>query len=504
MRLLNPMNAAGRLRDALVDPKRANRTLLLTLAVYVLLWTAYATIAKGTQGFHFDMVEVIAWSRDMSHGYLKHPPLAAAVAWVWFAIFPVAEWSYYLLSMMMPALALWIIWHLSADYINAERRVAGLALLMLVPFFHFHAMKFNVNTVLIPLWAATTFFFLRSIKTQHWSFAVLAGIAAALCMLGKYWSIFLLAGLVVAALIDRRRMLYFKSPAPWITIVAGFAVIYPHLSWLHDNAFAPFTYAMTIHGDKAFIGTAMGALGYLAGSAGYVALPLILVLAAARPNLATLKDMAWPTETERRLAAAAFWAPFLLPPVLALMSGTQINSLWSMSAWSLLPVLLLSSPKVTWRPADTQRTILIAIALPLVMLLASPAIAILSRKDGPPSASMQGPQLAAEVERQWQTQTTNPLRFVGGDGDVALAVVAFAKDRPRVLLPDLPAPSAEYLQRSGMVLLCFSGDAQCLNAIKAKAGEAASTIIQTSLFQKSWGTALPPRSYTIIIVPPRG
>ena len=37
---------------------------------------------------------------------------------------------------------------------------------MLVPFFHFHALKFNVNTVLMPLWAATTFWFLRSIKTR--------------------------------------------------------------------------------------------------------------------------------------------------------------------------------------------------------------------------------------------------------------------------------------------------------------------------------------------------
>ena len=121
MRLPNPMTAGRlrdalvdgprRLRDALADPARANRTLLLTLAVYVLLWTAYATIAKGTQGFHFDMVEVIAWSRDLSHGYLKHPPLAAAVAWAWFAVFPVAEWSYYLLAMTMPALTLWIVWH---------------------------------------------------------------------------------------------------------------------------------------------------------------------------------------------------------------------------------------------------------------------------------------------------------------------------------------------------------------------------------------------------------
>lgn len=503
MRLPNPMTAAGRLRDALANPARANGALLLTLAVYVLAWTVYGVIAKGTQGFHFDMLEVIAWSRDISHGYLKHPPLAAAVAWAWFAIFPVAEWSYYFLAMLMPALALWIIWHLSVDYLDADKRIAGLALLMLVPFFNFHALKFNVNTVLIPLWAATTFWFLRSLKTRSYVYAALAGIGAAGAMLGKYWSVFLLAGLVLAALIDRRRALYFKSAAPWITIIAGIIVLLPHLSWLLDNEFAPFTYAMSIHGDKAFSNTLIAALGYLAGSVGYVALPVILVLAAARPNLATLKDMLWPAETERRLAAAAFWGPFLLPAAGALLSGTEITSLWSMSAWTLLPVMLLSSPQVTWRPLDTRRVILIAAALPLVMIIISPGIALMNRKDGPPSATMQGPLLAVEVERLWHAQVPAPLRFVGGEGDIALGVVAYAKDRPRVLLSGLREPSADYLERSGMVLLCFTGDEACLNQIKVRAGATVNSITHTSVFQKSWGKALPMRSYTIIIVPPR-
>ena len=100
-------------------------------------------------------------------------------------------------------------------------------------------------------------------------------------MLGKYWSVFLLAGLVVAAFTDRRRAQYFRSPAPCITVLAGLIVLLPHLSWLNDNAFAPFTYAMAVHGDKSLVNTVIAALGYLAGSIGYVALPVILVLRGA-------------------------------------------------------------------------------------------------------------------------------------------------------------------------------------------------------------------------------
>ncbi len=126
--------AAGRYRSALTDPASAERTVLLSLAVYVVLWTIYATIAKGSQGLHYDMTEVIAWSRDLSFGYLKHPPLAAWIVRAWFSVFPVAAWSYYLLAMLMPAIALWIAWRLSADYLDIEKRVIGLALLTLIPF----------------------------------------------------------------------------------------------------------------------------------------------------------------------------------------------------------------------------------------------------------------------------------------------------------------------------------------------------------------------------------
>ena len=370
MHLLSPID---RLRAALTDAARAERTVLISLAAYWVLWTIYGTIAKSGQGLHPDMTELLDWSQHLAWGY-KHPPLAAAIVWAWFGVFPVAAWSYYLLAMLMPTLTLWIVWRLSAHYLDIEKRIFGLALLTLVPFFNFHALKFNVNTVLMPAWAATTLWFLRSYTTRSALYAALAGAGAAAAMLGKYWSIFLIAGLVVAALIDRRRGAYFRSAAPWITVAVGAIVIAPHVFWLVQHNFEPFAYAMYVHGEKSFADVAISALGYLAGSAGYVAVPVIIALAAARPSRATLGDMVWPSDPDRRLAAAAFWGPLLLPVVGALASGTDITSLWSMSAWTLLPVLLLSPPAMTIAAVDTRRLLAFAVALPVVMAIASPAI----------------------------------------------------------------------------------------------------------------------------------
>ena len=65
----------------------------------------YGSIARNSQDMHQDMAELILWSRDLSLGYLKHPPLAAWVVGLWFSIFPLNDWSYYLSAILMPAIA---------------------------------------------------------------------------------------------------------------------------------------------------------------------------------------------------------------------------------------------------------------------------------------------------------------------------------------------------------------------------------------------------------------
>jgi 4-amino-4-deoxy-L-arabinose transferase-like glycosyltransferase len=547
---------ATRLRDALTDPAHSERNVILALVAYVVLWTLYGTISKSSQGLHYDMTELIAWSRDLSFGYLKHPPLAAWIVALWFSVFSLAEWSYYLLAMLMPTVTLWFAWRLSADYLDVEKRVVGLALLMLVPFFNFHALKFNVNTVLMPAWAATTFWFLRSYKTRSGLYAALAGVGAAASMLGKYWSVFLLAGLFVAALIDRRRGRYFRSAAPWITVAAGLIVLVPHLVWLYRNDFAPFGYALGVHGARPFAVALQAVLGYFAGSLGYVAVPLIVVLAilrsSPRPAYARvasfgafvvrrsaereggkrepraensdagaldsrlrgnersigaipsiLADMAWPYERDRRLAALAFWAPFLLPALGALASGTEINSLWSMPAWTLLPVLLLSQSSLMVAVVDTRRILIAATALPLVVLLASPVIAIVAHRNGPPPAAAHAQLLAAEIERLWRDKTPMPLRFIDGDAGLAFSVVTYAGTQPRAL-PGLPRPGEAQLTRAGMALVCLAEDTGCVSAAALSAAAVAGGRTVERTIVRNYLTLLgEPQRYTIVIVPPR-
>jgi hypothetical protein len=193
----------------------------------------------------------------------------------------------------------------------------------------------------------------------------------------------------------------------------------------------------------------------------------------------------------------AFWAPLLLPAIGALASGTEIISLWSMSAWTLLPVLLLSLDGVSLREVDTRRLVAVAVAVPLLALLVSPLIAINVQRHGPPPASAHANLLASEVERLWRLTTPLPLRFVGGDAELTDGVATYAVDRPR-LLTGMPAPGAAVLAHSGRAIICFAEDAHCRGLAPANAQRVESDIVRNFLRQA--GKA---QRYTIFIVPPQ-
>ena len=378
------------------------------------------------------MTELIAWSRDLSFGYLKHPPLAAWLVRLWFSVFPLTDGFYYLLAALMPTTALWVFWRLSADYLDIEKRVLGLVLLMFIPFYNFLALKLNANTVLLPTWAAATFYFLRSYRTGSAAYGAATGLSAAACMLAKYWSVFLLVGFLVAALIDARRLAYFRSPAPWVAAVVAVAALSPHLIWLYQHGFAPFEYAVAKHTANSLLGAMIGAVAYLGGSLAYATIPIVLTLLIGRAGWATLGDMLWPADRERRLVAATFYAPLVLPLGTILADGVSLTPLWSMPAFTLLPIVLLSPQAIQFRPLQMSRILYAALVLPSAMLIAAPAVALaVHLAGGKLIAAAQGLLLATEVERAWHEVTPEPLRFVGCD--VSDAVIAYAHERPRAM-----------------------------------------------------------------------
>ncbi len=503
-----PLIPFEHLAEALLDPRRRERAVLLALVCYVALWTLYGVLAKGSQDLHSDMGELVAWSREPALGYPKHPPFGAWLVKGWFSIFPLADWAYYLLAIVNATVALWIAWLLSARYLDGEKRVAGLALLTLVPFFNFHALTFNANTVLIPLWAATTWWFLRAFETRSPAFAALAGLAAGAAMLGKYWSLALLAGLGLAALVDPRRGTYFASAAPWVTIVVGALVLAPHVAWLVAHNFTPFGYGAAHVASPDFPSTLVGTFRYVGGIVGYIAAPVVAALVVARPGLAGIADSLWPSSSDRRFVAVAFWAPLLLPAAIALVAGARVTALWTMPGMTLLPVVLMSSPLVVVSRAALVRLLAVAVALPVAATLAAPAVAIAIHRAGVLLHAAHYRLLAGALEQAWHATSDRPLRLVGSDADTVNGVAPYLADRPStmdVLGPDrTPWADESRVAREGVALVCPVDGLWCVKAIEARAaGTLAARRTEVELVRRHFGVAGKPVRYLVIAVPPR-
>jgi 4-amino-4-deoxy-L-arabinose transferase-like glycosyltransferase len=503
-----PVNRlAERMRNSLGDPARRDRTVAAMLLAYVAVWTAYGVIAKGSQDIHIDMSEQFMLARDLAFGYAKHPPLTMLIVRAWFGVFPATDWAYYLLAMANAALALWICWRLCGEFLADDKRALGLALLTFVPFFNFHALKFNPNTVLIPLWAATTWFFLRSFAGRRALDAAFAGLCAAAAMYGKYWSFVLLLALGIAALADPRRAQYFRSAAPWITVLAGAAAITPHVVWLFANDFAPFSYAVLVHGEASPTAALAGVAGYLSGSLAYVAVPIGFVALAARPDRKALKDMAWPAAGERRLAASAFWAMLLVPAVIAPLAGVRLTSLWSMSAWALLPVMLLSSPLVVISRSDAARILAVAAAFPLAMLAIAPAVGMVVSHSGMPWEGHSS-RLAKPVARLWRETTSRPLKVFGSTDIFSYGVPFYLPGHPvpvHALEREATLQEKTLIEENGAALLCPVTDAHCLASAAALAASGpAGKQAEIEVSRRYLGVDGNPARYYLVTIPPRG
>ena len=499
-------NPFERLYDALVDPARCERTMALVLAGYAAVWTLYAVGAKGSQDIHFDMGEMVAWSREVTLGTPKHPPLAAWLVRAWFDVMPAASWAYYLFAMTSATVALWIAWHVAGRYLAPDKRVLGIALLTLVPFYNFHALRFNANTVLIPFWAATTWWFLRSLQTRSAGWAVLAGVGAAAAMLGKYWSIFLLGGLGVAALSDPRRSSYFRSSAPYLTIAAGVIAIAPHAVWVASHDFGPFRYAFGAHPTTPGV-AALYTFVFFGGILAYVAAPVILNLIAVRPTMVAIGDSIWPPPGERRTALVALVAPIFLAALGSILLKMRIGALWTLAGMTLLPVALLSSPLVTVPRRAAVRVLALAILYPIALAAASPLIAIAIHREGVANYATHYQLIARAVEHAWGERTAKPLRIVGSYSVLVNGIVFYFENQPSTLDIVTPAQTPwiddERIRRDGAVIVCPVPETYCVDAMKAYAARYADAKVEdVSLARRFFGALDKPVQYRIMVIPP--
>src|SRR6516225_3104376 len=256
-----------------MDGVEAGWAIPIFLVGFVAAWQAFLAIAYFGGDLHPDVLETWTFGRSLEWGYPKHPPLMGWVARAWTSVLPLGNWSFQLMALTNSAIALWIVDLISRRFVRGDKRLIVLLLLMLQPTYQFHAQRFNANAVLLALWPLATLCFLRSFETRRLGWAVAAGVTAALAVLGKYYSLFLIASFAVAAMLHPQRRAYFGSFAPWVSVMTGLGLLAPHLHWLATTGAKPCVYALSMHAGKPFDVALTQALLFLPGVALALALP---------------------------------------------------------------------------------------------------------------------------------------------------------------------------------------------------------------------------------------
>jgi hypothetical protein len=370
---------------------------------------------------------------------------------------------------------------------------------------NFHALKYNANTVLLPLWAATTWWFLRSFETRRLLWATLAGAGAAAAMLGKYWSVCLIAGLGLAAITDRRRGIYFRSPAPWASIAVGAALLAPHVIWLYAHSFGSIAYIGLRHQETFWTALVSTAL-FFAGCAAYVSPAVVGAFVAARPDLATLREVLFPASQQRRLINAAFFAPALVAAAAALALRVEITSLWMLPAATLLPVFLLSSPLVAVARRALVALLATAIIFPLLMIMAAPGIAMITHRYGVTHHANHYRLLAQALEESWRARTDKPLAIVGSDDNLANGMLFYVSGDALAYFITAPALSPwideARIAREGIALVCAEEEQACMDPLNARSARAGVKPAEITLVREHLGVPGRPALYVISVIPP--
>ena len=158
--------------------------------------------------------------------------------------------------------------------------------------------------------------------------------------------------------------------------------------------------------------------------------------------------------------------------------------------------------------AAVVRVLALAAVVPVVAVLIAPGIALIIHREGSAGISGYSQPLAAVVERTWRDATPQPLRFIGGDGELAYGT-AFYLARPATVFPDnnrqlAPWVDASELALAGIVLVCPASEEHCIARSKGYAGNFPRFgVDEVTLAKRYLGVEGPRRNFVIVTVPPR-
>ncbi len=414
-----------------------------------------------------DNIEQLIWLEKLSWGYYKHPPLPTWLAWFATWVLGKSPMAIAALGAACALTAFYVFWSLLNRMSDARYATVVCLAVMCVPFYSARLNYFNHNIVLLLLSTITAYCAYRAFESEklRWWFGV--ALAVGLGAITKYQIVVSLVSLALLWVLQRGWQTRKHQIGLAIVVVTAVAFFLPHLNWLVNNNFAPFTYAKTtslgagLSGGERVIATANWLADLLLGRgfASWIFLgSLVWVSRITRAKVAI--GVVQPTaKSALGFELILCWGlvPVAFIVSLGLFAGADLQMHWGTSFLNFGIAAVLS---LLFRPSyfsgmTLKQIVFCFIAIQSIFILYG-AVTMSGGFQKYHSArwqSFDSRAAARQVEPLAQAALGGPVMIVVGKHDIAGAIALQLPSHPKVLIENRldfsPWVSQDLIDRCG-------------------------------------------------------
>jgi 4-amino-4-deoxy-L-arabinose transferase-like glycosyltransferase len=444
------------------------------------IWTLlpYALYAN----LPLDLIEALTYGREWQIGYDKLPPLPWWVVEIAYRTFG-SDIVYYLLGQLSVLAAFAAIWALMLRISNAPTALAAILIIDGLHYFNFTAPKFNHDVIQLPFWALAGLAFHGALRGGQIGYWIALGGAIGIAFWAKYFVVILCLPLVLFMLLDRRARHLLATPGPYVAAAVTLVIIAPHLLWLYDNQFLPFSYL------QARARAQSGIFGHFTSPAFFAVGQLFWLLPAVIISLPLLQrpreaDATRADDYDRRILALLAFGPALTVIVVSALSGRALVSMWGYPLWLFLGPWIVVAVSSRIDRACLVRVAAVWGAVTVVYVLSFIVqYAVLPSYDHRYRAVLfPGEEIARHISMRYRAETGMPLAYVVSTMWLGGNIDHYAPEHPRTLIDGNPqrAPWVDLkdLAARGAVVAWTVGDP---NAVPERyAAVAGKAVVQPS------------------------